>query len=182
MAGVAASRCAGSGSGSVGCSTVSRDVWIRIVLVLHVLGAITALGVNLTYLPLMALGERAGANQRAFILRAIERIDGRLSTPAYAAQLVTGLLLVWLLRIDVFATSWLEAGIALYLFVLVFAIVVYTPAFRRQLALAESMLDGNGLATPDYQAASARSTRLGVAIVVIVVAIVALMVSKPELW
>jgi uncharacterized membrane protein len=163
---------------------VSRDVWIRIVLVLHVLGAITALGVNLTYLPLMALGERAGAKQRAFILRAIEAIDGRLSTPAYGAQLVTGIVLIWLLRIDVLDTSWLVAGIALYLFVLVFAIAVYAPAFRKQVAIAGSLADGagGGEATPEYRAASARSTRMGLAIVVVVIGIVTLMVSKPTLW
>lgn len=161
---------------------MDRDVWIRIVLVLHVLGAIAGLGVNLTYLPLMAFGERAGAKQRAFVFHAIRRLDRRLATPAYGTQLVTGLLLVWLLRIDLFATSWLEAGIGLYIFTLVFAIVVYAPAFRRQLALADMLADGDGVATPDYRAAAARSTRMGVVTIAVVVGIVVLMVSKPHLW
>lgn len=161
---------------------MSRDVWIRIVLVLHVLGAIAGLGVNLTYLPLMALGERAGTKQRALVLRAIQRIDRRLATPAYAAQLVTGLLLVWLLRMDVFATSWLVTGIALYLFALVFAIAVYAPTFRRQLAKADAMADGDGPVGPEYRALAARAARMGAVLIVVVVGIVVLMVSKPQLW
>ncbi len=152
------------------------------VLVAHVLGAIAGLGVNLTYLPLMAFGERAGARQRAFVLHAIQRVDRRLATPAYGTQLVTGSLLVWLLRVDLFATSWLEAGIALYLFTLVFAIVVYAPTFRRQLALADAIVEGGGETTPEYRAAAARSTRMGAVIIVVVVGIVALMVAQPTLW
>jgi len=161
---------------------VSRDVWIRIVLALHVLGAIAGLGANLTYPSLMALGERAEARQRAFVLHAIQRIDRGLATPAYGAQLVTGLLLVWLLRIDLFATSWLVTGMALYFAVLVFAIVVYAPTFRRQLSLADAMVDGDAVPTPEYRAAASRSTRMGVVLIVVVVGIVVLMVSKPRLW
>jgi uncharacterized membrane protein len=161
---------------------VSRGDWIRIVLVLHVLGAIAGLGTNLTFGLIMALGERTGGQARVFAIGTIQALDRRLANPAYMAQLVTGLMLVWLLKIDLFATSWLVLGIALYAAVAVLGITVYAPVLRRQAALAEGMVEGGGAVTEEYREVARRSATLGVVATVMVIGIVVLMVIKPQLW
>jgi len=65
-----------------------------LLLVLHVLGAVVALGFSLSYGPWIRRGEAHGPSERAFALRTVSWIDRRITTPAYVAQLVTGLLLV----------------------------------------------------------------------------------------
>ena len=161
---------------------MSRGDWIRIVLVLHVLGAIAGLGTNLTFGLIMALGEREGGQARVFAIGTIRSLDRRLANPAYMAQLVTGLVLVWLLKIDLFATSWLVLGIALYAAVAVLGITVYAPVLRRQVALAEGMVEDGGAVTEEYREVARRSATLGVAATVMVIGIVVLMVIKPQLW
>jgi hypothetical protein len=161
---------------------MTRDVWIRIFLVLHVLGAITGLGANLTYGPILAMGNKAGAAQRAFALKAVSWVDGHLANPAYMAQLVTGLTLVVLLKLDLFGTGWLVTALILYAGVLVFSIAAFAPVFRRQIALAERIASGQGGDETEYAALARRSTANGVGVTIAVVVIVVLMVWKPALW
>ena len=149
---------------------------------LHVLGAIAGLGTNLTFGLIMALGERAGGQARVFAIRTIQALDRRLANPAYMAQLVTGLALVWLLKIDLFGTSWLLVGLALYVAVAVLGITLFAPVLRRQAALAEAFAGGDGDVTREYRDVARRSATLGVVATVMVVAIVVLMVAKPQLW
>jgi uncharacterized membrane protein len=164
---------------------MDRGDWIRILLVLHVLGAILGLGTNLTYGLIAAVGERAGGASRTFSLRLIQQLDRRLANPAYVAQLVTGLLLVWLLELNLLETSWLVLGLVLYLAVAVTGAMVYGPTLRRQVALAEQ-LEAAGAVDPglttEYAVVARRSTALGVAVTLVVVLIVVLMVAKPMLW
>ncbi len=157
--------------------------WIRVVLVLHVLGAIAGLGTNLTFGIIMALGERSGGQDRVFAIRTIQTLDRRLANPAYMAQLATGVVLVWLLKIDLFGTSWLLLGIALYVAVAVLGITVYAPVLRRQADLAEGLAaDGGGAVSEEYREVARRSALLGLVATAMVVAIVVLMVAKPQLW
>ena len=163
---------------------MARGDWIRIVLVLHVIGAIMGLGTNLTYGLITSVGERAGGERRVFALGLIRTLDRRLANPAYMAQLATGLLLVWLLKMDLFGTSWLLLGLVLYIAVAVLGITVYAPVLRRQSALAEELAsgDGNEAAAPEYGAVARRSRQLGILATVLVLVIVTLMVTKPALW
>jgi uncharacterized membrane protein len=160
---------------------VDRGDWIRIVLVLHVLGAIAGLGTNLTFGLIMAIGETGGQG-RVFAIRTIQTLDRRLANPAYMAQLVTGLVLVWLLKIDLFGTSWLLLGIAFYVAVAVLGVTVYGPVMRKQAAMAEELAVDGSAATEEYREVAHRSTMLGVLATVTVVVIVALMVTQPQLW
>ena len=111
---------------------MGRSDWIHIALVLHVMGAIVGLGTNLTYGLITSVGDRAGGERRVFALGLVQVLDKRLANPAYMAQLVTGLILVWLLRLNLFATSWLLLGLLLYIAVAVLGITVYAPVLRRQ--------------------------------------------------
>jgi uncharacterized membrane protein len=100
------------------------------------------------------------------------------------AQLVTGLLLVWLLKMNLFATSWLLLGLVLYVAVAVLGITVYAPVLRRQSALAEELASGDEdeTAVAEYGAVARRSRQLGILATALVLVIVALMVTKPALW
>jgi uncharacterized membrane protein len=64
------------------------------LLVLHVLGAVVALGFSLSYGLWVRRGEADGIHGRAFALRTISWIDRHVTTPAFVSLLVTGLLLV----------------------------------------------------------------------------------------
>lgn len=151
------------------------------LLVLHVLGAVVALGFSLTYGLWIRRGEVAGATEQAFALRTISWIDRRFTTPAYILQAITGVLLVAVTDWSRLKQSWLEIGIGLYVLLTVLAIVRFAPAHRAQTALAERLAGGEPVEA-DYRAAADRALRIGVVVVVLTVAIAVLMVWKPIWW
>jgi uncharacterized membrane protein len=151
------------------------------LLVLHVLGAVVALGFSLSYGFWVRRGEADGVQGRAFALRTISWIDQRITTPAFIAQAVTGLLLVATLDWDLLRRAWLEVSLAIYVLLTVFAIAVYAPAFRRQREIAERIAAGGG-DEAEYAAASAKATGWGVVVTALTLVIVVLMVWKPALW
>jgi uncharacterized membrane protein len=151
---------------------------IRLFLVLHVLGAIVAVGFSLSYGFWLARGDRTGAVERAFALRTISWIDRRATTPAYVLQLVTGLVLVGMLGIDIFQMAWLKVSLGLYVILTVLAITRFAPAHRRQTALAERLAGGEDIAA-EYAEAARDAGRWGRAVVALTLVIVVLMVTKP---
>ncbi len=143
---------------------------------LHILAAITALGANLTYS--FWLSRAVGSQETLlFALRTVKALDRRVANPAYGASLLTGLILIYLGRWPL-ASSWIDIGLGLYVLVFVLGLLVYAPAFRRQIELAETL----GPASPEYTAAARRGTILGIAVTLVVVAVVFVMVTKPRLW
>lgn len=154
---------------------------ITLFLVLHVAGAVVALGFSLAYAVWIARGEAAGAAERAFALRTVSWIDRRMTTPAYVLQLVTGLVLVWLLDWSVLRQSWLEISLVLYLALTILAITRFAPMHRRRSALATRLADGDAV-EDDYAAAAAQAQRWGIAVTVLTVTILVLMVWKPIWW
>ena len=62
-----------------------RDTWFRIFLLLHILGAIAAVGPTLTY-GLWAYRADKAPEHRSYILDTISWVDGHLATPAFIAQ------------------------------------------------------------------------------------------------
>lgn len=142
----------------------------------HVLAAITALGANVTYGVWLALAAR-DERSLVFALRGISFLDRRLANPGYVVLLISGLLLVWVgdLRLTI---PWILIALILYVLTAVVGIVAYSPALRRQIALAENP----GRTSVEYRRAASRGTQLGILTSVLVVAIVFLMVVKPPLW
>jgi uncharacterized membrane protein len=145
---------------------------VVILLLIHVLAAIAAVGANLTY----AIWFRAAGTDQdrlIFVIRTVRTIDNRLANPAYIVLLVTGVLLV-LSGAYSFTTGWILAAIGLYIATAVIGIAAFGPAIRRQLAEAEK-----DVTSPAYRAAANRSTTLGLVTTVLVLLIVVLMVTKP---
>jgi uncharacterized membrane protein len=150
----------------------------RFFLVLHILGAIIAVGFSVSYGIWTALGDATGAAERAFALRSISWIDRRMTTPAFILQFFTGTILVWLIGTALLQQTWLRVSIGLYILLTVLAIAKFAPLHRRQLALAEQIAAGE---TPDedYTAVASRARIWGIAVVLITLTIVVLMVTKP---
>ena len=148
-------------------------------LVLHILGAIIAVGFSVSYGIWTALGDATGAAERAFALRSISWIDRRMTTPAFVLQFFTGAILVWLIGTTLLQQTWLRVSIGLYVLLTVLAIAKFAPLHRRQLTLAEQIAAGE---TPDedYAAVASRARIWGIAVVVITLTIVVLMVTKPS--
>lgn len=151
------------------------------LLVLHVLGAVVALGFSLSYGLWVRRGEADGPQGRAFALRTVSWIDRRITTPAFIAQLITGLLLVASIDWDLLRQAWLELSLGIYVLLTVLAIAVYAPSFRRQRAIAEAIADGTADES-EYTAVASKATAWGMVVVALTLVIVVLMVWKPVLW
>jgi uncharacterized membrane protein len=145
---------------------------MEILLLLHVLAAIVAVGANLTY----AIWFRAAGSDQdriVFVVRTVRMIDSRVANPAYIVLLVSGILMV-LGGAFSFTTGWILAALVLYVATAVIGIAFFAPAIRRQLEEAE-----RDVTSAPYRAAAARSTALGIVTTVLVLVIVVLMVTKP---
>ncbi len=154
---------------------------VRLFLVLHILGAVVALGFSLSYGLWTARADAAGAAERVFALKTISWIDKRLTTPAFIWQAVTGVILVGLLDWSVLKQSWLEISIGLYVLLTVLAITRFAPLHRQQTALAERLAAGEAVEA-EYSSTAAQAQRWGVVVTLITAAILTLMVTKPIWW
>ena len=143
---------------------------------LHVLAAIVAVGANVTYGIWIARASR-NPDVLPFTLRGVKLIDDRVANPAYGVLLITGLLMVFVVRLPL-TTPWLLTALVLYVLIVLIGLFGYTPTLRRQI----QALDSEGLSSPTYQALSRRGMMLGIILAVLAIAIVFLMVVKPSLW
>lgn len=145
---------------------------MTILLLVHVVAAIVAVGANLTY----AIWFRAAGTDQdrlIFVIRTVRMIDSRIANPAYIVLLITGILMV-LGGAFSFTTGWILAAIGLYIATAIIGIAAFSPAIRRQLAEAEKDVNSDA-----YRAAASRSTMFGLITTVLVLLIVVLMVTKP---
>ena len=143
-----------------------------VLQVTHVLAAIVAVGLNVSYAFWL---NRAGRDRDRllFVIESVRRLDRTVANPGYVVLLVTGLGMV-LTGVYQLTTGWILVSLALYVLVAILGFTAFAPAIRRQLAEAER--DPGSKA---YAAAAARSMRLGYFVTGIVLVIVALMVTKP---
>lgn len=142
----------------------------------HVVLAIVAVGANITY----GIWLSAAARDRthlAFALRGVKILDDRFANPAYALLLVTGLAMIHFGKLS-WTTPWLLVSLVLYVVVVGLGFRGYTPLLKKQIAA----LEAQGPDSPEFQMLSARATRVGILLAVVVVIIVFLMVTKPALW
>jgi uncharacterized membrane protein len=110
----------------------------------HVLAAIVAVGSNVTYGIWVAHASR-NPEVLPFTLRGIQLIDNRIANPAYGLLLVTGLLMVFAIRLPL-TTPWLLTAFVFYIFVVLVGLLGYTPTLRRQIQI----LDSEGFQSPNY--------------------------------
>lgn len=146
--------------------------WYLLLKYIHVLLAITAVGTNVTY----AFWGARGAMEKqhlAFALRGISFLDRSVANPAYGLLLVTGLGLVlignWGLK------RWIISSLFLFVLLIVVAVGFYSRTMNRQI----EVLEKEGESSPAYQRLAAQAQRVGIILLVIVLAIIFMMVVKP---
>jgi uncharacterized membrane protein len=142
---------------------------------LHIVAAMIVVGAHITY-GIWIVRASTHPDIQWFILRTIKVIDDRLAMPAFGILLIAGLAMSFITR--VWTLSWLIAGQGLFVLLLLAHMLVYRPTLRRMIEL----LDREGMDSRNYQAAASREAKLGITMVVVMIAIVYLMVVKPTLW
>jgi uncharacterized membrane protein len=140
---------------------------------IHILSAIGAVGSNVTYGIWLSRAAR-NAQVLPFTLKTIKVIDDRLANPAYGLLIVTGLLMVYIVRLSL-TTPWLLTALILYVILVLLGLLGYTPNLRSQIQL----LEREGVSSPGYQALARRGTILGIVLGLVAVVIVFFMVVKP---
>jgi uncharacterized membrane protein len=146
-----------------------------IVKYIHILSAIVAVGLNISYAVWILRAQREPPHT-TFALKGIKFLDDRIANPAYGLLLVTGLLMVVLLPIPI-TTLWIVIALVLYAVLVLLAITQYTPTLRNQIKLAEA----GDLTSADFMRLAGRGQLLGQILAVIVLLILAMMVFKPHL-
>ena len=146
-----------------------------IVKFVHILSAIVAVGLNVSYAVWIIRAQR-NPEHTAFTLKGIKLLDDRIANPAYGVLLVTGILMVFMAGYSI-TTLWIDIALVLFVVLAVLALTQYTPTLRSQIALAES----GDMASVDYVRLAKRGQIVGQALGVIVLVILAMMVFKPHL-
>ncbi len=152
-------------------------ITVQILLTLHILTALVAVGATISYFFWLRRAVLA-PESRAYTLETIRMLEQRLVTPSYVIVLLTGLGLIdraswgW-------STPWLELSILLFI-ALMGLVGFHARVIKRQIALASEGSSGSD--SVEYDAAHSRGRMLMVAKVVVIVALVYLMVFKPPLW
>lgn len=141
---------------------------------IHVTLAIIALGSNATYGIWLARVAKMPQDTQLFVLRTIKLIDDRMANVAYGLLVITGLFMAWSAGYPL-TTKWIAAAIVLYVIAVVMAFALISPNFRRAIRALET----EGAASAAYRGAMSQGRLYGIAISVVVLAIVFLMVTKP---
>jgi uncharacterized membrane protein len=148
--------------------------WYPWFKTLHILFAIVAVGLNISY----GIWQARAAHESehtGFALRGIKFLDDRVANPSYAGLLVVGIILVLIGPYE-FTTFWVAVAIGLYVLMAVVAIAFYTPTLKRQIAAYEA----GGAQSAEFQALGARGRVIGITLGILVLAIIVLMVVKPS--
>ena len=144
-----------------------------VIKFVHILLAITAVGLNISY---GVWGARAAQNPQAAptILRGVKFLDDRIANPAYAFLLLTGIAMVFAGGYS-WTTFWIDAAIVLWVIAMAWGATMYSPALRRQIAA----LDEKGFDSPEYRQAASRATVVGASNMLPILLILIMMVFKP---
>ena len=153
------------------------DIWIAIVLFIHVAGAIIGFGPTFTFAILGPMAGKAGPQGGVWILQAIDAIEKRLVLPvAIVVQPLSGLILIFLAgyNVNFFSHYWLWVALIAY------AIAVYLAVFGQRVRIERLIeLAKAGPPTPEFVATAKKVGQTGPIITVLLVLIIILMVTKP---
>jgi uncharacterized membrane protein len=157
------------------------------LLFLHVMAAIVAFGPTFAFSIIGAMGGKEPQHAN-FATRASHRIGDILVEPFAISMLVTGALMIWAAEIPLFEADarWLQLAIVLYLLALGLSLFVSRPNVKRIIALSGGEGEGDGGAPPagpppaEMMRAVGTVQRIGMILTVLLVAIVFLMVVKPD--
>jgi hypothetical protein len=106
----------------------------QIILFLHVMGAILAFGPTYAYSIIGAAGGREPQHAN-FATRVSDKIGTTLVYPLAIVQGITGVLLILIGNVNLFASTWLLIAIVLYVAALAYAFTIQRDAVHRVIEL-----------------------------------------------
>ena len=156
-----------------------RDL-VPLLLFLHVLAAIVAIGPNFAYSTIRGLG-RQEPQHANFGLRVSHLISARLVYPVGLVIPTTGVLMIVLLGLDLTSRSfwWLDVAIVIYAAVYLYSFFVQRRIIERIITLTSSPPPPEG-PPRELPALAARAQRGGTAMLILLAAVAFLMVVKPQ--
>jgi predicted integral membrane protein DUF2269 len=157
-----------------------RDL-VPLILFLHVLAAIVAIGPNFAYSTIRAMG-RQEPQHANFGLRVSHHVSATLVYPVGLVIPATGVSMVVLLGLDLTSRSfwWLDVAIAIYATVYLYSFFVQRRIIERIIQLTSSPPPPEG-PPPELPALAARAQRGGTAMLILLATVAFLMVVKPQL-
>ena len=150
---------------------INQFLWYIYLILL-----IVAVGPSITYAVWI---QRATANREAlpFTLQSIKIINDRMVLPATALALIA-----WVVMVYVSGQSlmipWVILTSIFWLAALLIGLLGYSPAIRKQIALAESA----GADSDEYKSTAWRAMILGIVIGIVFLLLLLLMAFQPALW
>jgi hypothetical protein len=143
---------------------------------IYLLLLIVAAGPNITYAVWI---RRATANRETlpFTLQSIKIINDRIVLPATALAWITWVGMVYVSGQSLL-TPWVLLTSIFWLVALLIGLLGYSPAIRKQIALAESSAADDD----EYKSAAWRGMILGIVIGILFLLLLLLMAFQPVLW
>jgi len=152
-------------------------------LFVHVLTAIVAFGPAFIFPLIGAMGGKESMHGN-FALRVAEAIEDKVVLPAALTMPISGLLIIWFAHINLFdrTSAWLVLGIVLYIVALYIAVFRQRPTVHRMVELTSGPPPaGAPPGPPPGFLDLARQVRInGMALTVLIVVIVLLMTTRPQ--
>jgi uncharacterized membrane protein len=156
------------------------NIWVAVFLFLHVMGAIIAFGPTYAFPIIGAMGGKEPQHAN-FATRVTETIVEQRVLPLAIFQGITGVALILVTGINLFATPWLLIGIVLYVIVLGYNVLIGTPTVKKIIEMTSTPPPpGASGPPPELRAAIQMVQRGGMFSGLMVVLIVILMVVKPQ--
>jgi uncharacterized membrane protein len=156
------------------------NIWVAVFLFLHVMGAIIAFGPVYSF-PIIGRMGGAEPQHANFATRVSEAIAQQRVLPLAIFQGITGVALILVTGINLFATPWLLIGIVLYVIVLGYNVLIGTPTVKKIIEMTSTPPPpGASGPPPELRAAIQMVQRGGMFSGLMVVLIVILMVVKPQ--
>jgi uncharacterized membrane protein len=156
-----------------------NDAWFKVLLVLHVLGAIAGIGPSFGFAVLGPLAGKLQGPPALGVLEGMHKIETSIVLPtALTLQWLTGLGLIFNrgLNHGFFSPQrgWLLAAIGIYIVIIVLAVFVDIKSMGRMIELAKAGPPGE-----EFEKHRKVVAGLGPVFTILTVAIIVLMVLKP---
>src|SRR5438093_8477003 len=148
--------------------------WYLVFKFLHILAAIVAVGLNITY-GVWSIRASNDPAQLGFALKGVKFLDDRIANPAYGVLLVTGLVMVFMQW--KITALWIVIALILFAAIVVLGVAVYSPLLKNQIRLVEA----GQTYSPVYAPLAGLRRRFGPGLGIIVLVILVMMVFKPSL-
>lgn len=146
------------------------------VKLIHIISAMLAVGINLSYLVWLLKGKRE-PEKLLFALKGIKFLDDKIANPSYIATMITGLIMCYIGHLNPAAAGWLFYSLILFGLLGIVGIGFYSPALKKQI----KYLQEYGADSTQYKQADRKQTVIGGALIILALAILIFMVIKPNL-